>query len=68
MARMLGSATRCDRQGGRWWYCCPGHDGLWKDYIRTNRGSQRAREKRAWRKALSALAGSRSDRRSALSG
>lgn len=52
MGDMLGSATRKSRQGGSWWYCCVGHDGNWKIYIRINRKSQRAREKRAWRKEV----------------
>lgn len=50
MAAMLGKATRKNRQGGYWWYCCQGHDGTWKDYIRTNRGSQRSRESASWRR------------------
>jgi hypothetical protein len=47
---MLGAATRRHRQGGYWWYCCQGHDGLWKHFIRRNRKGQRARETRAWKK------------------
>lgn len=50
MGRMLGAATRKGRQGGWWSYCCPGHDGLWKHYIRRHRKSQRLREKRAWQR------------------
>jgi hypothetical protein len=50
MARLLGSSTRANRQGGRWSYCCVGHDGYWKDYIRQNRKSQRHKENRTWRK------------------
>lgn len=49
-AKMLGTETRRHRQGGRWGYCCPGHDGLWKHYLKGNRTAQRARERRAWRK------------------
>lgn len=50
MAAMLGKATRKNRQGGYWWYCCQGHDGTWKDYIRENRKSQRSREGASWRR------------------
>lgn len=53
MAPMLSNATRKHRQGGGWWYCCPGHDGLWGGYIRTNKKAQRARENRAWRRDYS---------------
>lgn len=52
MARMLGAATRTSRQDDRWWYCCSGHDGLWKHYIHGNRKGQRAREKHSWKQEI----------------
>jgi hypothetical protein len=52
MARMLGKETRLHRQRGLWWFCCEAHDGKWKGYIRLNRRSQRAREKRDWKKEI----------------
>lgn len=50
MARMLGKATRINRQHGWFWWCCEGHDGTWKDYIKANKQNQRRREERQWRK------------------
>lgn len=50
MTKMLGNATRYHRQGGFWWYCCVGHDGKWKHYIRRNKKAQRAREKKNWKR------------------
>jgi hypothetical protein len=47
---MLGKALKKSRQGGWWAFCCDGHDGRWKDYIKANRSAQRVREKRFWRK------------------
>ena len=52
MAALLGKATRKNRQGGYWWYCCQGHDGIWKDYIRTSRKGQRRREDAEWREEM----------------
>lgn len=51
MSSMLGSATRKDRQGGCWRYCCTGHDGKWAHYIKRNRKSQRKREQKEWQNA-----------------
>lgn len=50
MGRMLSNACRKDRQGRQWWYCCPGHDGVWKIFLAENKSAQRSREKKAWRR------------------
>lgn len=50
MARMLGKCTIENRQGGCWWWCCPGHDGTHRIYAKINRGGQRRRETRAWKR------------------
>lgn len=49
MSNMLGNATRKNRQASGWAYCCTGHDGRWKDYIKLHRKPQRARERREWK-------------------
>lgn len=46
MARMLGKTVH-DRYLKIW--CCPGHDGTWKQRIKAERSSQRAREEKEWR-------------------
>jgi hypothetical protein len=52
MAKMLNKASKI-HQGRRFWYCCTGHDGRWKDRLKKEKGAQRSREKREWRKEIS---------------
>lgn len=50
MSNTLGNSTRKNRQASGWAYCCTGHDGRWKDYIKLNRKPHRRRERREWEK------------------